>query len=84
MDVSRGYGDIDSVAIICLLSTCTHAGFVEEGIHYFDSMGSIFGIPATEEHDDCMVNLIGHADHRGDAEDLINTIYNQQGCTNLQ
>jgi pentatricopeptide repeat protein len=52
--------------------------------NYFDSMGSIFGIPATVEHDDCTVNLIGHAYHRGDAEDLINPIYNQQGCTNLQ
>ncbi len=65
--------DIDHVTFVCLLSACSHAGLVDEGIHQFDSMGLVYSISASAEHYACMVDLLGHAGHMQEAEDLIKT-----------
>jgi len=35
---------------VYLLSACSHAGFLDEGLVYFDSMCSVYGISATVKH----------------------------------
>ncbi|CAM6025997.1 unnamed protein product [Sphagnum balticum] len=57
-----------------LNASCSHAGLVHEGLHYFDSMGSVHGICAMVEHYACMVDLLGRAGHLHKAEDLIKTM----------
>jgi pentatricopeptide repeat protein len=64
----------DTVTLVYLLSACSHAGLVHEGLHYFDSMGSVHGICAMVEHYACMVDLLGRAGHLHKAEDLIKTM----------
>jgi pentatricopeptide repeat protein len=63
--------EIDDVTFIALLSACNHAGLVDEGLHCFESMGSVYSIPATVKHYACMVDLLGRAGHLQEAQDLI-------------
>jgi pentatricopeptide repeat protein len=63
--------EINNVTFVCLLSACSHAGLVDEGLCYFESMGSVYGLPATVEHNACMVGLLGHAGNLHEAEDII-------------
>jgi hypothetical protein len=62
---------IDNVTVVCLLLACTHMGLVDEGLHYFDSMCSVYNISATVEHFSCMVDLLCHTSHLQEAEDFI-------------
>jgi pentatricopeptide repeat protein len=66
--------EIDGVTFVCLLSACSHAGLVYEGLCYFDSISLVYGIPAAVEHYTCMVDLLGHAGHLQAAEDMIKTM----------
>jgi pentatricopeptide repeat protein len=65
---------IDKVTFVALLSGCSHAGLVHEGLHYFESMGSLYGVSATMEHYACVVDLLGRAGHLQEAEDFINAM----------
>jgi pentatricopeptide repeat protein len=55
--------NIDNFTVVCLLSACTHMGLVDEGLHYFDSMCSVYNISATVEHFSCMVDLLCCTSH---------------------
>jgi hypothetical protein len=65
---------VDVVTFVFLLSAFSHAGLVDEGLLYFQCMGSVYGVSATVQHSTCMVDLLGHASHLQRAEDLINTM----------
>ncbi len=66
--------EIEKVTFVALLSACGHAGFVDEGLLYFESMGSVYNISATVEHYACMVDLLGHAGCLHKAADMVNTM----------
>jgi pentatricopeptide repeat protein len=66
--------EINDITFVSLLSACSHAGLVDEGLHYFDLMSSHFSISATVEHYACMVDLLGRAGHLQEAEHLIMTM----------
>jgi pentatricopeptide repeat protein len=66
--------EIDSITFIAILSACSHARLVYEGMGFFDSMGLIYRISATVEHYACMVDLLGRAGHLKEAEDLIKSM----------
>ncbi|KAM0065858.1 putative tetratricopeptide-like helical domain superfamily, DYW domain-containing protein [Helianthus debilis subsp. tardiflorus] len=51
----------DDVTFIGLLSACSHAGLVDEGLKYFDSMSMQFNITPKIEHYGCMVDLFSRA-----------------------
>ncbi|KAA8521554.1 hypothetical protein F0562_012227 [Nyssa sinensis] len=51
----------DDVALIGLLSACSHSGLVEEGRKYFNSMTREFSIVPKIEHYGCMVDLFSRA-----------------------
>lgn len=51
----------NSVTFLALLSICSHAGLVDEGVGYFESMSRDFGITPETEHVVCMVDLFGRA-----------------------
>ncbi|XP_077252430.1 pentatricopeptide repeat-containing protein At4g30700-like [Tasmannia lanceolata] len=51
----------NSITFVGVLSACNHAGFVDCGSHYFDSMSSKYGILPGVEHYACMVDLLGRA-----------------------
>lgn len=51
----------DDVAFIGVLTACSHAGMVDEGRGYFDSMKMEHGIEPKIEHYGCMVDMFGRA-----------------------
>ncbi|CAN6485099.1 unnamed protein product [Victoria cruziana] len=51
----------DSITFVGVLSSCTHAGLVEEGMHYFESMSQDYGIFPRMDHYGCVVDLLSRA-----------------------
>ncbi|XLT03120.1 hypothetical protein HN51_052471 [Arachis hypogaea] len=48
----------DGNTFVGLLCGCTHAGLVNDGRQYFDSMSHVFSLSPTIEHYGCMVDLL--------------------------
>ncbi|CAM6033659.1 unnamed protein product [Sphagnum compactum] len=63
--------EVDNVTFVCLLSACSHAGLLCEGLRSFGSMSTVHKISAKLEHYTCMVDLLGRAGHLHEAEDMI-------------
>ncbi|KAG6635750.1 hypothetical protein CIPAW_11G064000 [Carya illinoinensis] len=61
----------DHVTFVSLLSACSHAGLVGEGLAYYASMTREFGIPAGIEHCSCMIDLLGRSGRLAEAENFI-------------
>ena len=49
----------NDVTFLCILSACSHAGLVDEGQHYFNSMSQDYDITPRGEHYACMVDILG-------------------------
>ncbi|GAB4833040.1 hypothetical protein Ancab_007064 [Ancistrocladus abbreviatus] len=62
----------DHISYVSILMGCSHAGLVQEGRHYFNSMTKDHGISPTHEHFTCMVDLLGRAGLLEEAKNLIN------------
>jgi pentatricopeptide repeat protein len=61
----------DHVTFVCLLSACSHAGLVDEGLAYYASMTTEFGVPAGIEHCVCIIDLLGRSGRLAEAETFI-------------
>eukprot|EP01018_Ginkgo_biloba_P028281 Gb_00409 [translate_table: standard] len=64
----------DHITFIGVLSACSHAGLVDEGHHYFDSMTRDHCITPLSDHYACMIDLLGRAGHLDKAENFINNM----------
>ena len=45
--------------MVGVLSACAHAGLIEQGRRYFQSMEKVFVLVPKIEHYGCMVDLLG-------------------------
>lgn len=61
----------DDVTYVGLLSACSHAGLVEEGLQYFDELVKDGSIRVREDHFTCFVDLCGRAGRLREAFDFI-------------
>ncbi|MCO5556409.1 hypothetical protein L7F22_009958 [Adiantum nelumboides] len=61
---------------IGVISSCTHAGMLKEGIDCFEDMSEDHGISPNFELFSCMINLLGRTGCQREAEDLIQTMPN--------
>ncbi|KAL9265358.1 Pentatricopeptide repeat-containing protein, partial [Drosera capensis] len=61
----------DKVTFTCVLSACSHAGRLDDGLKYFRSMVKEYGIEAELEQCNCIVDLLGRAGYLKEAHDLI-------------
>lgn len=64
----------DDVAYVGVLSACSHAGLVEEGLKYFGRMKLEHGVIPTVQHYGCMVDLLGRVGKLKEAYELIKNI----------
>ncbi|GLJ20931.1 hypothetical protein SUGI_0382110 [Cryptomeria japonica] len=64
----------DQVTFIGVLTACSHAGLIEEGRYYFNSMSKDHNIALDLEHYACMVDLFGRAGYLDEAEVFINNM----------
>ncbi|CAM6118183.1 unnamed protein product [Calypogeia fissa] len=63
--------EMNWTTFFCLLCACSHAGLVEKGTQYFQSMVSNYGILPRAEHYVCMVDLLGRVGRLDEAEELL-------------
>ncbi|CAN6244826.1 unnamed protein product [Urochloa humidicola] len=61
----------DSITFTGLLAACNHAGLVNQGMEYFNSMSEIHGVSPGAEHVSCVVDLLGRAGRLEEAEDHV-------------
>lgn len=71
-DKMRGEGaKPDWITFVAIFLACNHAGLVDRGVQYFDSMTREYGVEAKPDHYTCMVDLLGRAGKLVEAVDLI-------------
>eukprot|EP01018_Ginkgo_biloba_P013990 Gb_31795 [translate_table: standard] len=61
----------NDITFMGVLSACNHAGLVDEGWHYLDSMSHYHHITPTADHYACMIDLLGRAGHLVEAQNFI-------------
>jgi len=59
------------ITFISVLAACSHAGLLNEGRYWYNTMKTEFGIEPGVEHYGCMVDLLGRAGCLDEAYDLI-------------
>lgn len=64
----------DKVTFIGVLCACTHAGFVEKGLHAFHTMEREYGIVPEIEHYGCMIDLLGRGKRLREAFRLVHSM----------
>eukprot|EP01018_Ginkgo_biloba_P008631 Gb_28772 [translate_table: standard] len=62
----------NNVTFVGVLCACCHAGLVDDGWQYFDSMSRDYHMAPGVEHYCCMVDLLGRAGRLHEAQDFIN------------
>lgn len=61
----------NEVSFVGVLTACSHAGLLNEGINYFKLMKEVYGINPQVEHFTCMVDLFGRAGRLDEIKDFI-------------
>ncbi|XP_028769925.1 pentatricopeptide repeat-containing protein At5g48910-like [Neltuma alba] len=59
------------ITFMGLLTACTHAGLVDEGLDYFHMMDQVYGIAPKIEHYGCVVDLLSRTGRLEKAESLV-------------
>lgn len=71
----------NAVTFMNILSACSHAGYVEEGKFYFNSMKD-FGAEPQSEHFACLIDLLSRGGNLDEAYRIINTMPFQADASN--
>lgn len=61
----------DHVAMVAVLSACSHSGHVNQGQSLFEKMQIVYGITPCLEHFACMVDLYGRAGLLNKAKEIV-------------
>ncbi|KAF8027653.1 hypothetical protein BT93_E0533 [Corymbia citriodora subsp. variegata] len=64
----------DEITYLAVLHSCCHAGLVEEGKTYLNSMLELRGVVPSVEHYTCVIDLLGRVGLMKDANRMINTM----------
>ncbi|KAK4493430.1 hypothetical protein RD792_017667 [Penstemon davidsonii] len=71
----------DKVTFIGLLMTCSHFGLMNEGLSFFKSMSSLYGVTPNIDHVACMVDMLARGGKLEKAKELAN---NYIGANNVK
>ncbi|OMO51523.1 hypothetical protein CCACVL1_29746 [Corchorus capsularis] len=64
----------DGITFLVVLYACSHSGMVDQGIRFFNTMHSDFGVIPGLEHYACMVDLLGRAGRLSEALEIIESM----------
>lgn len=64
------------ITILGVLFACSHAGLVDQGWYYFQSMKNLFGIDPGREHYGCIIDLLGRA---GKFDEALKLLHEMEG-----
>ncbi|KAK9274025.1 hypothetical protein L1049_018839 [Liquidambar formosana] len=70
-EMQRAKVEPNGVTFLGLLLACTHVGFLNEGLMYFDSMRTDYHIKPEIEHYGCLIDLLGRSGHLDQALERI-------------
>ncbi|KAI4323600.1 hypothetical protein L6164_023193 [Bauhinia variegata] len=73
----------DETTFLSVIAACSHSGFVEEGLHHFESMKDDYGLEPSMDHYGAMVDLLGRAGKLDDAWCFIQRMPIKPGITVL-
>jgi pentatricopeptide repeat protein len=68
----------DKVTFVALLSSCSHAGLIDKGLYFYDSMLKDYNISPDKEHYSCVVDLYSRSGKLDDAWKFISSL--QEGA----
>lgn len=60
----------DEVTFTGLLMTCSHLGLIDEGLMFFESMGSAYGLSYGMDHVACIVDMLGRGGYVAEARNF--------------
>lgn len=80
-EMQKGNIKPNDVTFLCVISACSHAGLVEEGLCYFNSMKNDYGIEPIMDHYGAMVDLLGRAGRLNEAWNFIQKMPIEPGIT---
>ncbi|CAI0551957.1 unnamed protein product [Linum tenue] len=64
----------DQIVFMAVLSSCSHAGLVDQGLNYFNSVMDHYKIKPNQEIYGCVVDLLGRAGRVEEAYELIQSM----------
>uniref|UniRef100_A0A7N0T930 DYW domain-containing protein n=1 Tax=Kalanchoe fedtschenkoi TaxID=63787 RepID=A0A7N0T930_KALFE len=67
------------ITFLCIISACSHSGFVDEGLSYFESMKDEYGIQPLMDHYGAVVDLLGRSGRLDEAWEFIQKMPVQPG-----
>ncbi|PKU77744.1 pentatricopeptide repeat-containing protein At3g26782, mitochondrial isoform X2 [Dendrobium catenatum] len=70
----------NQITFVSVLASCSHAGLINEGRHWFKAMRKEFKIEPGVEHYGCIVDLLGRAGHLDEAYGLIKQMKMKPDC----
>ncbi|XP_074269888.1 putative pentatricopeptide repeat-containing protein At5g52630 [Silene latifolia] len=70
----------NAITFVNLIMGCSHAGLVEAGLNYFNSMESRYGVAPSAEHYSCVIDLLSRAGKLREADDFINRMPFEPDC----
>ncbi|KAJ8770430.1 hypothetical protein K2173_015044 [Erythroxylum novogranatense] len=71
----------NDVSYVALLTACSHAGLLQEGLKYFNELMRDRSIQLREDHYACLVDLCGRAGRLKEAYNLIEQLGNKTSST---
>ncbi|GAB4833818.1 hypothetical protein Ancab_032066 [Ancistrocladus abbreviatus] len=70
----------DRITFLTVLTACSHAGMVNQGCHYFDSMYACYGITPGEDHYARVTDMLCRAGKFSEAKELIDKMPFEPGA----
>lgn len=67
-------GFFNGNTFIAVLTSCSHGGFIDEGLKFFMSMSEKYGVTPTIDHYNCVIDMLGRAGRLIEAHDILKTM----------
>ncbi|XP_024521940.1 pentatricopeptide repeat-containing protein At2g13600 isoform X1 [Selaginella moellendorffii] len=74
VSAEKEVGSVNGVTLLCVLASYSHAGLVEEGKSFFETMNSRYGVQPGVEHCTSMVDLLSRANRLEEAASMAKRI----------
>ncbi|XP_009631335.1 pentatricopeptide repeat-containing protein At1g11290, chloroplastic [Nicotiana tomentosiformis] len=73
-EMRKGHVKPNDITFLCVISACSHSGFVDKGRNYFKIMREEYSLEPSMDHYGAMVDLLGRAGQLGEAWDFIDNM----------
>ncbi|XP_052192329.1 pentatricopeptide repeat-containing protein DOT4, chloroplastic-like isoform X2 [Diospyros lotus] len=78
-DMKKNGAQPDSATYLCVLSACSHSGFVDDGLIIFNQMVEDNEIVPSHEHYGCVIDLLARADKLSEASNFMGQSWKVMG-----